>query len=255
MKKMRQFSVWVLLAATALFQSCKDDGNDSGTSTFSVRLTDAPGPFDAVYIDIQGVEVKSDQGTFYLNVNSGVYNLLDFVNGADTLIATAGIPSGKVSQVRLILGPADSVVVGGVSYPLGTPSAQESGLKINLHADLTPGVSYMLLLDFDAGKSIVQTGNGSYLLKPVIRAVEQSIGGAIHGTVTPAMARPMVVAVAGTDSMTTHCDTTTGEFLFSAVPVGTYDVKFYPDSPYVSQIIGGVVVTNGNLTEMGTIPF
>ena len=255
-KTMKTFLFGLMLASAVMLQSCSDDqSSDSGTTEFMVRMTDAPGPFDAVMVDIQGVEVKSNQGTFLLNVNSGVYNLLDFVNGNDTLIASAGIPSGKVSQVRLILGPANSVVINGIGYPLQTPSAQQSGLKLNLHADLEPGVSYMLLLDFDAGKSIVENGNGGYILKPVIRVVEDALGGAIHGTAVPAAARPLVIAVTGTDSMTTHCDSATGEFLFTAVPAGSYDVSFYPDSPYVSQTVNGVVVTEGNLTEMGNIQF
>ncbi|HEX5002763.1 MAG TPA: DUF4382 domain-containing protein [Bacteroidia bacterium] len=245
-----------LMAAILFTTGCsKDDNSNAGDSQFSVRLTDAPGPYDAVNIDIQGVEVKSNSGTFLLNINSGIYNLLDFVNGVDTLIAQAGIPSGKVSQVRLILGPGNTVVVGGIAYPLGTPSAQESGLKLNLHADLEPGVAYMLLLDFDVARSIVTNGNGGYSLKPVIRVIEQALGGSIHGTVSPPAAQPLVIAVMGSDTLSTGCDTVSGEYLFSGVPAGTYDVSFFPVAPYANQTVNGVVVTTGNLTEMGTISF
>src|SRR5688500_5629775 len=114
-----------MLALLLIFTSCSKDKDETGTTEFSVRMTDAPGPFDEVNIDIQGVEVKSNQGTYMLNVNNGVYNLLDFVNGTDTLIATAGIPSGIVSQIRLILGNNNSVKINGQLYPLDTPSAQE----------------------------------------------------------------------------------------------------------------------------------
>lgn len=46
-------------------------------------------------------------------------------------------------------------------------------------------VAYTLMLDFDAAQSIVLTGNGKYLLKPVIRAIPQSVSGAITGIVSP----------------------------------------------------------------------
>ena len=39
------------------------------------------------------------------------------------------------------------------------------------------------------------------------------------------------------------------------VPASTYDVSFYPDTPYVTQTINGVVVNTGVLTEMDTINF
>jgi hypothetical protein len=255
MKSMKWIIGICALTLSFAIQSCKDDDDKSGTSQFNVRLTDAPAAFDAVNIDIQGVEVKSNHGTYDLNVNAGVYNLLDFVNGTDTLIASAGIPSGTVSQIRLILGPANTVVINGIAHQLQTPSAQQSGLKLNLHAELEPGVAYMLLLDFDAGKSIVETGNGDYILKPVIRVVEEALGGAIHGTVDPATAHPLIFAVTGVDTMTTSCDTVSGEFLFSGVPAGTYDVSFVPVPPYSNQTVSGVVVTTGHLTEMDTISF
>ncbi len=245
----------VAAALVLVFMGCNKDDDNNDPATLNLRLTDAPGPYDEVNIDIQEVEVKSNSGTLMMSVNAGVYNLLDFVNGADTLLATAGIPAGKVSQIRLILGSNNTVVIGGQSYPLSTPSAQQSGLKLNLHKDLSGGVTYMLLLDFDVARSIVETGNGNYILKPVIRVIEEAIGGSIHGTAVPADARPLVIAVTGTDSLSTSCDTITGEFLFTGVTPAIYDVHFYPDSPYVQQSIGGVVVNNGALTEMGNINF
>lgn len=244
-----------LCFAVLYLTGCSKDEHQEDPATLNLRLTDAPASFDEVNVDIQQVEIKSNQGTFMMDVNAGVYNLLDFVNGNDTLFATAGIPAGRVNQIRLILGSNNTVVTGGQSYPLQTPSAQQSGLKLQLHKDLTAGVTYALLLDFDAGMSVVETGNGSYILKPVIRVIEEAQGGAIHGTAIPPQARPLVIAVLSGDSITTNCDTTTGEFLFSGVPAGTYDVSFYPDSPYVSKTIGGVVVNTGALTEMGNISF
>jgi len=43
-------------------------------------------------------------------------------------------------------------------------------LKINVHAELQPNMSYKVVLDFDSDKSIVKTGNNKYKLKPVINA-------------------------------------------------------------------------------------
>ncbi len=254
-KKTIRLTFGIVLSCLIIISSCSKDKYEDSPSTLELSLTDAPGPYDEVNIDIQQVEVKSNNGSYMMSVNSGIYNLLDFVNGNDTLFATAGLPSGNVSQIRLILGSNNSVVIGGTSYPLSTPSAEQSGLKLNLHKDLSPGVTYAILLDFDAARSVVETGNGTYILKPVIRVVEEATGGSIHGTAMPFAARPLVIAVNGNDSLTTSCDTITGEFLFMGVPVATYDVSFYPDTPYVPQTINGVVVNLGVLTEMDTINF
>ncbi len=41
-----------------------------------------------------------------------------------------------------------------------TPSAQQSGLKLNVHEEFLQGVAYEYIIDFDAARSIVKTGNG-----------------------------------------------------------------------------------------------
>ena len=60
----------------------------------SVRMTDLPGNYDEVNVDIRGVEVTGNGGSVTLNINPGIYNLLDYANGVDTLIATGDVPAG-----------------------------------------------------------------------------------------------------------------------------------------------------------------
>src|ERR1041385_3659209 len=100
-----------LLVVIAMLSACDKKG-ENGTSKLSIRMTDNPADYDAVYIDIEGVEITGEGGaTTNLNVNAGVYNLLDFANGVDTLIAVGDLAAGTVSQIRLILGNNNSVVV------------------------------------------------------------------------------------------------------------------------------------------------
>ena len=245
------------IAGSALFMSsCNDDdATDQGTAYLAVRMTDTTANYDSVMIDIQSVEVKGDGGTVLLNANAGMYNLLDFTNGKDTLIASADIPSGHVSQVRLILGTNNYVVIDGVRYNLATPSAQQSGLKLNLQTTLTAGVNYTLLLDFDASRSIVTMGNGSYSLKPVIRVVSIAASGSIAGTLGPADALPaLATATNGTDTITTFTDSA-GHFLFRGVPAGSYTLILVPQLPYIPDTVHAVSVSVGSMTDVGLINF
>jgi hypothetical protein len=252
----------MLLSAGALMlvTACQKDNDESTSSTATtpvkVRMTDAPAAYDQVNVDIIGVEFKmNSNATVNLDVNPGVYNLLDFVNGADTLIASADVPSGELSQVRLILGPNNTIVVDGQPYPLETPSAMQSGLKLNVHSTLVPGVLYELLLDFDANESIVVEGNGTYKLKPVIRVVSVATSGSIRGTITPQLALPATIS-ATLDSNTYSTSTdATGNFLLRGLPAGTYSVTVTPEAPFPSTTIPNVSVTVGNLTDVGVINF
>jgi len=148
------------------------DKNQEEYSTISIRLTDNPGPYDSVLVDIVGVEVHTDvNGWQNLPTQQGVYDLLLLQNNVDTvLVAAQQIPAGKISQVRLILGANNRVVVSGASFPLDLSSQDETGLKLNIHRTLLANTPYLLVMDFDAMESIHVTGNGSYKLKPVVRA-------------------------------------------------------------------------------------
>lgn len=239
--------------------SCSND-NAVQTATLQVHLTDAPGDYQEVNIDIQDVQVQSgdttgsDSGWKSLEVQKGVYNLLKFTNGLDTLLGTAVLPAGKVGQIRLILGDNNTVKVDDQSYKLTTPSAQHSGLKVLVNTTLSGGVTYKITLDFDAARSIVRTGNGKYILKPVIRSVVAAQSGAIKGAVTPVESTPVVYALMGVDTVaSTSADQTTGKFMIGGLAAGSYTVTFAPKTGYKADTVKNVSVTVGSVTDLGTV--
>ena len=188
------------------------------------------------------------------NVKKGIYNLLDFTNGVSTLIATDTLNVSKVEQIRLILGVNNTVVINGVTYPLSTPSADQSGLKLQVHQTLQAGVLYNILLDFDANKSIVDLGNGGYKLKPVIRTIETAIGGSIKGKISP-IGLAFVTVVNSTNATLTYSTnvSSTGDFMIAGLPSGTYNVTVTPALPLLPVVKNSVVVTTGLTTDIGTV--
>ncbi len=144
---------------------------EQGESRMTVKMVDAPGDFQQVNVEVLQVQVNHDgAGWVELPTVAGVYDLLTLQNDVSaTLVDVGTLPAGHLNQFRLILGTNNTVMVDSVYYPLATPSAQQSGLKINFNADFAPNQLYEVLLDFDAEKSIVIQGNGSYSLKPVIK--------------------------------------------------------------------------------------
>lgn len=241
-----------------MFTSCSPGQNpaDGGTAKMNVRLTDAPGEYDEVNIDVQAVEIiYNDSDRVTMNaVRPGVYNLLDLTNGLDTLIATEDIPSGEISQIRLILGENNTVMVDSTLRDLNTPSAQQSGLKINFHETLVSGITYEVTLDFDASRSIVLTGNNKYQLKPVIRAFVGAISGSIEGHVNPDSAVSYTFVIDNTDTIGTLPDST-GYFRINGLPAGSHDVNFTALAPYTDQTVNGVNVTLGQVTDIDTVSF
>jgi hypothetical protein len=250
MKKINFILTFIILGFTVL--SCNNNDETKSIYPYTVRMTDAPGPYDAVFIDLQGVEITGNNGqTVSLNVHEGIYNLLDLSNGVDTLIATDTLEVAKVQQIRLILGTNNSVVVDDVSYPLSTPSADQSGLKLQVHQTLQAGVQYTVLLDFDANKSIVNEGNGNYKLKPVIRTIETAISGAIKGKISTVGVLAVVNATSN-QSYSTNVNAN-GEFLIMGLPSGIYSVTVTPELPLSPVTLSNITVTTGVTTNLGTI--
>ncbi|HMX03498.1 MAG TPA: DUF4382 domain-containing protein [Chitinophagales bacterium] len=244
--------ILVVLVATS---SCKDDTADRQAHV-NIYLTDAPAEYDAVYIDIQAVEITSDMGVETFDVvTPGVYNLLEFNSGIDTLIISEDVSPRTISQIRLILGSNNTVVVDGESHPLETPSAQTSGLKLNVHYTFEAGLVYDLWLDFDAEQSIVEKGNGDYSLKPVIRVYTEALSGAITGVVFPTDAAYYVQAMSATDTAGTYISAD-GSFLIGGLPEGSYSVNFSAVAGFTDITLPGVSVTTGIITDLGevTIP-
>jgi hypothetical protein len=249
----------LLVGTTSFFASCnKDDdgGTSGGKAQVSFRLTDGPADYDAVNLDIQAVEVTmaGSSAVTLTPVHPGVYNILQFSNGLDTLLMRADLPAGTVEQIRLILGSNNTIVVDGTSYPLSTPSGQTSGVKLNLHQTFAAGGAYNVWIDFDAAKSILQTGAGDYKLKPVIRAYSALTDGRIKGYVLPLAAMTTVYAVNGVDTFSAIPNALDGFYRITGLPAGTYNV--YYDAglvTYQDTAINNVTVTYGTEVNLNTI--
>jgi hypothetical protein len=251
------YAYGLVISALILVTGCDKSATSDQNAVLEVRLTDAPGEYDEVLIDVQDVQihvsdVDGEGGWQSLLVNQGIYDLLDFQNGMDTLLIHMELPAGMVSQMRLVLGPNNQVKADGAYYELETPSAQQSGLKFNIDANLVGGVVYRLWIDFDAARSIVHKGNGGYSLKPVIRTYTDAISGAISGNVLPAEAQAYVKAIAGTDTLGT-IPAEDGNFMIQGVPEGEYKVVFEPIAPFVSDTVFNVPVINGQVITLDPI--
>lgn len=253
--KMAKLNNLLLAVLAGLFSACNEKNDDLATVRF--RLTDAPAAYDALFIDVQGIEVHtSAQGWTTLNSSLGIIDLLTLVNGHDTLIAS-GQFSGKISQIRLLLGYRNSIVVDGISYNLDVPSGESSGLKINLHQLLQAGQLYEWIIDFDAARSVIKTGGGLYKLKPVLRAYASPVAGnlttgSIHGVVSPVVLAPVCAINANND---TFCTMTgiTGNFLIQGLIPDVYTVVITPDPPLTPQTRNNISVAAGQSTDVGTI--
>jgi hypothetical protein len=258
MKKLFFMSV-TLIYLTIL--SCGKDSTDT-QATLDLRLTDGPGSFEAVLIDVIGAEVHVNKDTANasgwqaLTVKKGVYDVLKLNNGVDTILGTTKLPLGDVSEIRLILGDNNSVKVGGQTFPLVIGSADKSGLKLKFEKKLLAGISYKVTLDFDAAKSVKEVKKGTeYKMKPILRLFTDAENGSIRGEIAPITCKTVIYAIQGTDTLTSSFPSSTGSFVLQGLNTGTYKVSAVGESPCGTKIVDNVKVEIGKATSIGKIQF
>jgi hypothetical protein len=250
-----------------LLQACDNNttninsnGPQHGKGRVNVHMTDSPANYDSLTINILRIEIHgtgSDSANNKWQVisdSSQTVNIMDLTNGKTKLIGTKDLEPGTYNQIRLILGSENTVSVNGNSYPVKIPSGQQSGLKININTNinLTQGKTIDLLLDFNAANSVHRTGNGRYMMKPVIHAVNTKIDGYIKGQVQPYKAT--VFTVNDSDTTSTFADSTSGNFKLVGLKPGTYSLTLLPvDTTYSDTTLTGIQVNSGDTTNVGTI--
>ncbi len=250
---MRTLTTFIVVILVLVSGCAKLDTDRDDLAHVQIFLTDAPGDYQEVNIDVLTVKVIINDSIIELPTNRGIYNILDFVKGKDTLLVEDDIPAGYLSQIRLVLGEDNTVMKNGLKYYLKTPSAQQSGLKLNVHEDIHPGMYYEYVLDFEADKSIVRTGNDRHQLKPVIRVFSRAVSGTLKGVSWPAEAKAYISVINAEDTIGTFADNLTGEFMVGGLTEGIYAVKFESAQGYKDSILTDISIMAGQVTLLDTM--
>lgn len=237
--------------------------SSGGNGTLSVDLTDAStDQYQAVYVTVEaiGVHMSGDVEDSWETVGTPnkTYDLLQLVNGVRETLGIADLPAGRYTQMRLILGdtPDSSINILSLAHPfanyvidldgnaheLKVPSGMQTGIKIVQGFDINENSTTELVLDFDAGASVVIAGNsGQYLLKPTIKVLNTREASIINGVVTNSSDDSLVegalvsaqvynaAAADAKDKVEIQASTITnesGEFSLFLSP-GTYNLVFY----------------------------
>ncbi len=217
---------------------------------------DAPAYYKAVNIDIEKIIVKCEGSNVEHQVilnHPGVYNLLDYSNGNDTLLGSLYLSPATITQIRIVFGQNNTFVSDSENVVLNVSPDIETGAIINTDQNMKASKSYNLWLDFDVSRSVDSIGNGKYNLKPVIRVFSEDITGGIRGIVIPEDVRPFIYAISDTDTLGTIANNV-GLFLLRGVPAGKYNIKFVPQKPGVREgIIENIEVKQDSISYIGTI--
>ena len=270
-KANRLFTLALLVTSAALLASCGGGGSSGGTGMLNLGVTDSPtDDAQQVVIQFSGIEVKREGAApqiFTLSPSPRQFDLLQYQAGRTALLLNnVMLDAGHYEWVRLIVDNTanvrDSYVVlkDGSECELRIPSGAESGLKLNRGFTIAADGSVALTIDFDLRQSLRappgQQGSGldctqGYMLRPVLRLVDNANVGAIAGAVTfdggtvPTNCMPKVYIYEGAVTPDDVEDTTAampdidplavvGVDIPPGAASGTYQAAFLPAGTYTT---------------------
>jgi len=277
------------VAAAVLAGCYQDDASVTAPQAvrpqITVRLTDAPFPYDSLYsVNIYVVRIEAEADT--ADTSGGgqwtviteprkTFDLLALQQGATAILGQGQMAAGQYRAVRMTIDtslssitwndaaqhPAPvnwhgwSTILAFVEYPVNVP---------------TQGAD--IVLDFDVGRSFVfnfYSSNNEFDFTPHLRAINSAAAGAIAGVVTQGAngtTQPVSNAqvwVYGTypgraDSAyleATGRSDGDGRYKVAFLPPGSYVVRIEePFLPNLDPVItSGVQVTAGNTTPLSVL--
>ena len=207
----KNFVILFLLVFAIFISGCinilptlEDDSIAPGKGRLKIFLTDEPGDYLEVNITISRIEAhiagedEEAEGEWILlkKWGEGEEPTFDLIKLQDVseLLVDGTFDAGKYTQLRLFVSESSiSVEIEGAEeendkeidvvnevpfeiFNVEIPSVDQTGIKLIHPFEIIAGETIELTIDFDAEKSIIKTGNGSYKLMPVIKIVTVATG-------------------------------------------------------------------------------
>lgn len=281
MKKAR-ISLAVAMMAMFAFTSCdknvKNDGKEAGVS---INMTDAPGDYAALNVEIERVDIYSESsGWITLSNETQMVNVLELTNGVETNLATSTtLEAGLYTQVAVYFGSNNSIQAQTNGQFAELDLGAESMIIVDINEEISAGSNTDILLDFNVAESVVEV-NGVFTLAPEVNEIEDTETG-IQGQIdTDVMAH--VTLSNGSSSFSGYTDAS-GYFLLRGMAAGSYTLTIETEDQNASgsSNVGGslglgieipglvqgnvgaegmisvtqenVTVVEGEITQMGTV--
>lgn len=185
MKYLPASAIVAVLALSTI--ACSDSPSSPSLSggNFNLRLRDTPfTDAKAVLVTFSSVRAhRSDSDwTVVPFINAATSRTCDLkkLETSEDILGSAALPTGHYTQVRLVVqsstlffdnASTGSACASSIAPPAGASAALDipSGeVKLNREFDVSASSTMTMLIDFDGNGSIHLTGNGRYMMSPVI---------------------------------------------------------------------------------------
>ncbi len=231
---------------------------DGGTGTLKLSLTDAPAAnFKSVVVDFDSIEVSQstsgDKGWIVINDDGGSIDLLTLTNGNLQELGVKNLAAGKYNQIRIFVSSATITLADNTVIDSSEINVASDTIKLVKPFTIEDGITTELIVDFDAGHSIVKNDSVSsqykYIITPVTRIASVKTTGALSGSVAAVEGKTVMVTAFQDGSSVafagTICDVS-GDWMIGYLEPGTYDLLIESDDS--STDVQDQIVVAGEVT-------
>lgn len=272
----REYLLALLLfvAAAITLASC-GGGGGSGEGRLTLNLTDAPAAdLQKVEIAITEISAHRSDGEIILANYEEIPCIVDLLqyrydgtpDSTYPLLSQTPIKSGHYQWIRMKIQWAKVTDSTG-THDVDLSNISARGIQFGPAFRVKEGETIGLLLDLDVGQSFrpIVTGDGTYMLHPVVRAVPTSVAACIKGELefhnsfgavvdVPEGARIAAYLQGEMEPSATSFIETDDSFLIGPLTVGVYDLRVLADGYDDSLVrLVDVAVVPGQVVETGTI--
>lgn len=277
----------ISIACATVLAACGGGSGDSAPEYGKINLGVTDAPVDGaehVVVEFTGVEIKKvgEPGpeVFDFSTPRRIDLLALEGGGSEILLRDEVLPAGEYESIRLKVNAgrtaSDSWVdlEDGSRHALFIPSGNQSGLKLIRGFTVGAGSTTNFTIDFDLRRSVVRPPgqNGEFILKPVLRLVNNLEVGTLTGVIAPALitadCEPAIYVFNGHDvtpddlggatepfvtARVLQSETTGAfEYRIGFMPVGNFSVALTceadVDDPEVDDTIAFVETANSSVT-------
>ena len=257
-----QKQTWLALASTTLLAACGGGGGSGDAEQFgkiNLGVTDAPvDGATHVVVEFTGIEIKPANGAAPEVFDFATPRQIDLLalegGGSEILLRDELLPVGNYEWIRLKVNAgrtaSDSYVDlrDGTRHALFIPSGDERGLQLIRGFTVGAGSTTNFTIDFDLRRSVIRPPgqSGDFVLKPVLRVVNNLQVGTLTGSVAPALitanCTPAIYVFTGASVVPDDLGGTTEPFVTARVlqnastgayeyrigfmPIGSYSLAF-----------------------------
>jgi hypothetical protein len=267
--KILRIALYAAVASLIALSACKKEDvknpNASYKNGIEVKMTDAPGDYAMLNVEIERVDVYSESsGWVTVSNESQIVNVLSLTNGKSiTLANQSNIETGLYTKVALYFGEDNELMIHDDGQSTSFDLSGQGAVIIEINQQVDANTQAEVLLDFNVAESIHvdNSGSGTVTIDPTIHFVEDAetgVSGHVEGNLFAA-----IHISDGEHTFSTFTDAN-GNFMLQGLESGTYSLTVLVEgessgsgddgSINVGGILGVVVsedgVSAGGITQV-----